>query len=290
MEKTWKEAASVGTARRTLNLSPEESEIDNLRENLAKGQNERRILAGAGLAAFQKMAGWLPAEHKSALMMTDSLRPNRPYHEANLQSLALIHQGYNTPVFPEWLHWAALSKSSMPLEALPLLLDLGFQFVHCRELAKRMVGARGRWLVRHGGNPHWSWMGQIEAGKGPRLGKQKKQEERVKALFKPGTFYQLGALVRDEMRLLLHPWSLHFSQSVLQALTGVMRQNRHLTSVDQIDLINLAKYRIHPHLRVELAQAFESYSQDSEVLRMVAAMERILNFRQELREGFGILE
>jgi hypothetical protein len=290
MDRAWIESAGVGTERKALDNPSQGTEIDTLRENLAKGQAELRLLAGAGLAAFQQLAGKIAGEDKAALPMADARRPNLAYHEANLEALALIHQGFNAPVFPEWLHWAALSKSSMPLIALPMLLDLGFHFVHCRELTKRMVGARGRWLVRNGENPLWAWLHQVEVGKSPRLGKQKKQEERVKSLFKPATFYQLGALVRDEMRQLLHPWSLHFSQSMLETLIGVMRQNRHLSSVDQIDIINLAKYRIHPQLRPALAQAFESYTHDSEVLRMVVAMERILNFRQEIRAGFGILE
>jgi hypothetical protein len=289
MDKAWKQVAGTGTGKKIL--SPDlDTPVNRIRETLAQGQAELRLLAGAGLSHLQTMAAYVPAMDSRTLPIQDALRPNLPYNEAGFQHLVLLHNGYNAAVYSEWLHWAALSNSIMPLEAIPLILNLASQFHETKALSKRMIGARGRWLVRQGKNSHWRWVGEIEAGKTPRLGKQKKQEDRVESRFMRGLYPYLGIDVRLELRLLRHPWSLHFSQSVLETLLGVMQRVHNLSSVDQMDLINLFKLNIHPFLRESLAEAFENYSRDIEVLRLMAATERLLVFRTDVREAFGIVD
>jgi hypothetical protein len=290
MDKAQKQAAGIGTNRKPIVITNDDTPTDRLREGLAKGQTELSLLAGAGLSYLQEMAGFIPAMDSRALPSSDSLRQNQPYNEANLQHLVQIHNGYNSAVYSEWLHWAALSNSTMPIEAIPLLLNLASQFHETKSLTKRMIGARGRWLVRQGGNARWRWVSEVEAGKTPRLGKQKKQEDRVESRFMRGLYPYLGIDVRLELRVLRHPWSSHFSQSVLETLISVMRRVHTMSSIDQIDLLNLFRLTIHPSVREEMIAAFERYSKDEEVLRLVTATEELLLFRTDVREAFGIVD
>jgi hypothetical protein len=290
MDKAWIQVAGTGTDRKPLAIPSTENSIDKIREALAKDQTELHLLAGAGLSHLQTMAGFVPAIDSHFLPSPDSLRPSLPYKEATLQHLTLLHNGYNAAVYSEWLHWAALSNSTMPVEAIPLLLNLASQYHETKALTKRMIGARGRWLVRQGGNSRWRWVTEIEAGKTPRLGKQKKQEDRVESRFMRGLYPYLGVDVRLELRLLRHPWSLRFSQLVLETLTSVMQRVHNMSSVDQMDLINLFRLTIHPFVGANLAELFENYSQDTEVLRLMAATERLLVFRMDVREAFGIVD
>jgi hypothetical protein len=290
MDKAQKQAAGIGTNKKPILIPDQNTPVDRLREGLAKGQSELSLLAGAGLSYLQAMAGFVPQIDKRVLPQSDALRPSLPYSEANLQHLVQLHNGYNSAVYMEWLHWAALSNSTMPIEAIPLLLNLASQFHETKPLTKRMIGARGRWLVRQGGNSRWRWVGEVETGKTPRLGKQKKQEDRVESRFMRGLYPYLGVDVRLELRLLRHPWSLHFSQSVLETLISVMQRVHNMSSIDQIDLLNLFRLNIHPKMRENMIATFESYSSDQEVLRLVSATERLLLFRMDVREAFGIVD
>jgi hypothetical protein len=77
---------------------------------------------------------------------------------------------------------------------------------------------------------------------------------------------------------------------VLETLTSVMQRVHNMSSVDQMDLINLFRLTIHPFVGANLAELFENYSQDTEVLRLMAATERLLVFRMDVREAFGIVD
>jgi hypothetical protein len=290
MDKQWIEIAGLGTARKQPNPSAQESQVDAVREKLAKGQTELRILAGAGLERVQTMAAYLPPVDRVNLPMPDEKRPRLEFKEANLRHLALMHEGYFAPVYLEWLHWAALAKTHLPSEAIPLVLDLASQFQGGRELAKRMVGSRGRWMLRQAGNSAWQWLHHVEVGKTPRVGKYKKQEERVIGLFKPATYYHLGANVREAIRLLQHPWSLRFSEALLETVKGAIRQSVFFNGTDRIDIIKLSQFHIHPQIREAMLECFEDFAKDPEVPKAAENMGRLLAFRMDVREGFGIVD
>lgn len=283
-----KEVANLGTGRKILPKQSPSTPLERYSANIA--EDELRLLAGAGIKALQKMAAYIPASDSESLAQADEMRPKLSYQERQIFHLIRIYHGHFSRVYNEWLYWASLSKAQVPPEVLPFLLDLGANIHESQALTKRLVGARGRWLARHRDSEKWAWLAQVEVGKIPRLGKQKKQEERVIALFKPAHYYLLGGNVRVAIADLSHPWTLRFSESLLETIQGVFVQNALRNSADQIDIIRLSQFHFHPNLYMEFQRLLESNTRDPEVLKVLENMGRLMEFRRDVRESFAIVD
>ena len=71
------------------------------------------------------------------------------------QHLALLLQGHDSELLPEWLEALGATGRRVPEEWLPALLDAGAKQTALRPALLPVLGQRGRWLARH--NSDWSY-------------------------------------------------------------------------------------------------------------------------------------
>ena len=154
----WRElvtCALLGAERQAPSIAGDAGALGQLLGRLDESDREGALLRAAGVMALWRRAG---------RQLADDPRPLSPPCEPDAapdcgplarQHLALLLQGHDPELLPEWLEALGQAGRRAPEECLPALLDAGAKQTALRPALLPVLDRRGRWLARH--NPAWSY-------------------------------------------------------------------------------------------------------------------------------------
>ena len=154
----WRElvtCALLGTERQAPSVAGDAGALGQVLGRLDEGDREGALLRAAGVMGLWRRAGQkLAIDHQP---LPPPCQPDTAPDCGPLarQHLALLLQGQNTELLPEWLATLGAAGRRAPEDCLPALLDAGAKQTALRPALLPVLGRRGCWLARH--NPAWSY-------------------------------------------------------------------------------------------------------------------------------------
>lgn len=154
----WRElvtCALLGTERQAPSVAGDEDALGQVLGRLDEDDREGALLRAAGVVALWRRAGRRLADDPQS--PPPPCEPDAAPGCGRLacQHLALLLQGHDSELLPEWLEALGAAGRRVPEEWLPALLDVGAKQTALRPALLPVLGRRGHWLARH--NSDWSY-------------------------------------------------------------------------------------------------------------------------------------
>ncbi len=154
----WQElvtCALLGTERQAPSVAGDEGALGQLLDRLDEEDREGVLLRAAGIMALWRQAGRQLADDPQPLPPPCEPDTTPDCGRLAHRHLALLLQGHDSELLPEWLEALGAAGRRAPEECLPALLDVGAKQTVLRPALLPVLGRRGRWLARH--HPAWGY-------------------------------------------------------------------------------------------------------------------------------------
>lgn len=264
-------------------------QIDPYLNSINTDNDAVKVLFVAGLLTMRRQAGFNPQcdmRHLESTVEPDDEHQQVAYSSDILEILTHIYHGQFPEIYAEWLHWVALEEAAFPYEAIPLMLTLATYLPNTRDLTKRVIGSRGRWLVEYSKNSDWSWSRNIKPARRPRLTKHEKYEARVTLMLQKVRYQRIPVAVTNELRKMDFPWSMRFSKMLTTTIETMLNRQNQMLADDLARLLDSVKWHIHPKQNKHLIDVIKHYNSAREFQTLAYDVSELLEFRAKLTAVF----